>query len=109
MTISSLYRTNMAKKRNYNSVEHHLPQSYTDTDVNLDLIGNLCLISRRKNSSLNDKDPDQKAKIEDGLQPKRLIMYRITQQNHHWGKKEIEEHQKDIENLLKQIPYLLSI
>ena len=51
--------------RYYNSVEHHLPQSYENTDVDVDLIGNLCLISRRKNSSLNDKGPEEKAKIEE--------------------------------------------
>lgn len=95
--------------RYYNSVEHHLPQSYKNTDVNVDSIGNLCLISRRKNSSLNDKGPEEKAKIEEGLQPKRLIMYRITKNNRHWGKNEIEEHQKDIRDLLDQIPNLLSV
>ena len=54
--------------RYYNSIEHHLPQSYEDTgNVNIDNIGNLCLISRRKNSSLNDKAPLEKAKLEPGL------------------------------------------
>ncbi len=91
--------------RYYNSVEHHLPQSYEKVG----LIGNLCLISRRKNSSLNDKGPEEKAKIVDGLQPKRLIMYRMTRNNQHWGKYEIEEHQRDIEGLIAQIPKLLSV
>lgn len=95
--------------RYYNSVEHHLPQSYKNTDVDMDSIGNLCLISRHKNSSLNDKGPEEKAKIEEGLQPKRLIMYRITRAKQHWGKVEIEEHQKDIEDLLDQIYNLLSV
>lgn len=95
--------------RYYNSVEHHLPQSYENTDVDVDLIGNLCLISRRKNSSLNDKGPEEKAKIVDGLQPKRLIMYRMTRNNQHWGKNEIEDHQRDIEALIAQIPNLLSV
>lgn len=95
--------------RYYNSVEHHLPQSYENIDVDVDLIGNLCLISRRKNSSLNDKGPEEKAKIVDGLQPKRLIMYRMTRNNQHWGKYEIEEHQRDIEGLIAQIPKLLSV
>lgn len=85
----------------YNSVEHHLPQSYELTDnVDIDMIGNLCLISLRKNSSLNDKGPTEKAKIEKGLQPKRRVMYEITQDNQHWGRKEIEEHQQDIVELL---------
>lgn len=90
--------------RYYNSIEHHLPQSYEDTgDVNVDNIGNLCLISRRKNSSLNDKAPKEKAKIEQGLQPKRKIMYRITYDSEGmWGEKQIMEHYKDIKNLLEQ-------
>ncbi len=95
--------------RYYNSVEHHLPQSYENTDVDVDLIGNLCLISRRKNSSLNDKGPEEKAKIEEGLQPKRLIMYKITRDKRHWGKDEIEDHQREIEELIAQIPILLSV
>lgn len=87
----------------YNSVEHHLPQSYELIDnVDIDMIGNLCLISRRKNSSLNDKAPTEKAKLEKGLQPKRRIMYEITKDNSHWGGKEIEEHQQDIIKLLEQ-------
>lgn len=94
----------------FNSVEHHLPQSYEQTDgVNLDSIGNLCLISRRKNSSLNDKGPTEKAKDIKGLQPKRLVMYSITWDNHRWGKKEIEEHQQDIVDLLSQANNLLKI
>ena len=89
--------------RYYNSIEHHLPQSYEDTgNVNIDNIGNLCLISRRKNSSLNDKAPLEKAKLEPGLQPKRKIMYRITHDsNGIWGKKQIMEHCMDIKSLLE--------
>lgn len=96
--------------RYYNSVEHHLPQSYEDTgNVNVDNIGNLCLISRRKNSSLNDKAPLEKAKIESGLQPKRKIMYRITHDsNGLWGKKQIMEHNKDIKSLLDSRKSILS-
>lgn len=95
--------------RYFNSVEHHLPQSYEQNDgVNLDSIGNLCLISRRKNSSLNDKGPTEKAKDIKGLQPKRLVMYSITRDNQKWGKKEIEEHQQDIKELLGQAKNLLN-
>ena len=46
--------------RYYNSVEHHRAQSYSNDEVDADMIGNLCLISRRNNSSLNDKDPREK-------------------------------------------------
>lgn len=96
--------------RYYNSVEHHLPQSYEDTgNVNVDNIGNLCLISRRKNSSLSDKAPMEKAKLEPGLQPKRKIMYRITHDsNGLWGKKQILEHCLDIKSLLESRKSILS-
>ena len=92
----------------YNSVEHHLPQSYKNTNKdNIDKIGNLCLISKRKNSSLNDKGPTEKAKIEPGLQPNRSVMYQITHDYGKWGDTEIEAHQRDINDLLDLIPLLI--
>lgn len=91
-----------------NSVEHHLPKSYQNVcKDNIDKIGNLCLISRRKNSSLNDKGPTEKAKIEPGLQPNRSVMYQITHDYGKWGDTEIEAHQNDINDLLDQIPLLI--
>ena len=91
-----------------NSVEHHLPQSYQNVcKDNIDKIGNLCLISKRKNSSLNDKGPTEKAKIEPGLQPNRSVMYQITHDYGKWGDTEIEAHQNDINDLLEQIPLLI--
>ena len=84
----------------YNSIEHHLPQSYENIDANIDNIANLCLISRSKNSSLNDKAPREKAKIESGLQPKRKIMYRMTLDDGEWGKSEIDKHYNDLRVLL---------
>ena len=91
-----------------NSVEHHLPQSYQNVcKDNIDKIGNLCLISKRKNSSLNDKGPTEKAKIEPGLQPNRCVMYQITHDYGKWGDTEIEAHQNDINDLLEQIPLLV--
>ena len=91
-----------------NSVEHHLPQSYQNVcKDNIDKIGNLCLISKRKNSSLNDKGPTEKAKIEPGLQPNRCVMYQITHDYGKWGDTEIEAHQSDIKELLDQIPLLM--
>lgn len=91
-----------------NSVEHHLPKSYQNMcKDNIDKIGNLCLISRRKNSSLNDKGPTEKAKIESGLQPNRSVMYQITHDYGKWGDTEIEAHQNDINDLLAQIPLLV--
>ncbi len=94
----------------YNSVEHHLPQSYVNIDdVNIDNIGNLCLISRSGNSSLNDKAPKEKARITEGLLPKRRIMYSITQYHDGWNRKQIEEHCKDIEDLLNKRQSILNI
>lgn len=87
--------------RYYNSVEHHRAQSYSKEEIDADMIGNLCLISRRKNSSLNDKDPREKIRGDvDSLQPKRRIMYQITKYENDWNKKQIIEHQKDIEQLI---------
>lgn len=95
----------------YNSVEHHLPQSYENVDqVNIDNIGNLCLISRSGNSCLNDKAPKEKARIVQGLSPKRRIMYTITQNNNGiWDRKHIEEHCEDIKNLLELRASILNI
>ena len=95
----------------YNSVEHHLPQSYENIDqVNIDNIGNLCLISRSGNSSLNDKAPKEKARISQGLSPKRRIMYTITQNNGGiWDRKRIEEHCQDIKDLLNKRFSILNI
>ena len=93
-----------------NSVEHHLPQSYQNNICkdNIDKIGNLCLISNRKNSSLKDKAPTEKAEIEQpGLQPNRSIMYQITRCYNRWGDTEIEAHQNGIKYLLNQVPSLV--
>lgn len=86
----------------YNSIEHHLPQSYRNTDdINVDNIANLCLISRRANSSLNDKAPKEKAVLSPGLYPKRTIMYLTTiKGNGLWGGNEISAHYKDIKALV---------
>lgn len=95
----------------FNSVEHHLPQSYENIDeVNIDNIGNLCLISRSGNSSLNDKAPKEKARIVQGLSPKRRIMYTITQNKDGlWNKQLIEEHCDEIKNLLDKRYSILNI
>lgn len=88
--------------KNYNSIEHHLPQSYRNTDdINVDNIANLCLISRSANSSLNDKAPKEKAVISTGMYPKRTIMYQTTiKGNGLWGGNEISAHYQDIKALV---------
>ena len=93
----------------YNSIEHHLPQSYVNTGhVNVDALGNLCLISRKANSSLNDKAPKEKAVIVPDLQPKRKIMYLITQYSDGmWGQKQISEHEHDVKTLLDERDVIL--
>lgn len=97
------------KFKYYSSVEHHLPQSYEVSREVLDSIGNLCLISKSKNSSLKDKGPTEKAKMIDGLAPKRRIMYEMTNIKKMWDKSSIEEHSKDILNLLEKSPAILGL
>lgn len=98
--VHYIYAVKDFRFKYYNSVEHHRPQSYNNDNVDIDCIGNLCLISRRNNSSLNNKDAREKANVDKrGLQPKRKIMYEITNIED-WGKTQIEEHQKEIEQLL---------
>lgn len=94
--------------RNYNSVEHHYPQNPVSLPAikNVDSIGNLCLISRHKNSSLSNRIPLEKAQIKDELQPKRKIMYYITN-NENWDEKKIYNHFKDVENLLNDAEILM--
>ena len=93
----------------YNSVEHHLPQSYEESRDVLDSIGNLCLISKSKNSSLKDKGPTEKAKIVEGLSPKRRIMYMMTTLNNNWDKKSIADHAQDVIDLLNKAQVILGI
>lgn len=88
--------------KHYNSIEHHLPQSYKNTDdINVDNIANLCLISRSANSSLNDKAPKEKAVLKPGMYPKRMIMYQTTIKNNGlWGGEQISAHYQDIKALI---------
>lgn len=87
----------------YNSVEHHWAQSNGGDEIRMDALGNLCLISRRNNSSLNDKAPTAKANAASDmrLQPKRRIMYAITNAERMWEKEQIEAHHAEIITLLK--------
>lgn len=98
-----------------NSVEHHLPQSYKN-EINEDLLdnlGNLCLVSKSSNSKMNNEHPTGKA-AKDGkyyrnnLPPKQKRMYQITQERGKWGNREIEDHKKEITNLISQNPLIQS-
>ena len=106
--------------RYYNSVEHHLAQSskmYRIEDAdNIDQIGNLFLLSRRRNSSLNDGDPLTKAKKVKGadkkfsnLPPNRTLIYTRTYMNNGWGKDEISQHTDEIRELLTNRKALLKV
>lgn len=99
-----------------NSVEHHLPQScesYTTygRDV-IDSIGNLCLISKRLNSSLNDNDPISKVNKtlarSQRLSPKRSIMYERTKKNKKWDDKDIKKHRDEVVALIGRRLEILS-
>lgn len=92
-----------------NSVEHHLPQSFTD-EGNKHLInnlGNLCLVSKSSNSRMNNEDPTGKAKIGSkyykiNLPPKQKEMYDLNNLTNNWGNEEIYEHYKNIVELLNR-------
>lgn len=103
--------------RYYNSVEHHLPQSrerYSRIEPEiLNSIGNLFLLSRRANSSLNDGDPVTKAqKTFDTLKtlpPNRKYIYKRTIDTRKWDADDIKLHEKEIRELLSQKNELLEI
>jgi uncharacterized protein with ParB-like and HNH nuclease domain len=87
-----------------NSVEHHLPQSFSNDNNKefLDSIGNLCLVSKSLNSKMNNEDPKGKASkyFKETLPPKQKVIYEITNSNNSWNIKEIELHRKEIDDLL---------
>lgn len=101
----------------YNSVEHHLPQSrenyYKIGRRILDSIGNLFLLSRRANSSLNDGDPlakaDKSVSILDSLPPNRKYIYQQTRLNRRWESDDIINHEKQIIDLLSRKEDLLKV
>lgn len=96
-----------------NSVEHHLPQSF-EGDHSYEIInclGNLCLISKGLNSKLSDLPPLAKSSdrfYKKGLNPKRKIMYDITNAKKKWSDNEIEEHDKNVRALLDKRAEILS-
>ena len=101
----------------YNSVEHHLPQSredYSKIERNiLDSIGNLFLLSRRANSSLNDSDPlakaDKSKLIIDTFPPNRKYIYQKTIKNRRWDAEDIKKHEEQIRELLSRKEEILKI
>lgn len=99
----------------WNSVEHHLSrkkaESINGSETYINNIGNLCLLSRSTNSKLSDRDVKEKVEMysKGNMGPKRQIMYAMTRANNFkWTKEEIEEHHKNILELLKQRRIILS-
>lgn len=88
-----------------NSVEHHFPQgSATGEWANgvVDDIGNLYLLSKSDNSSLNVRGPEQKVSLAgpiDTLPPKRREMYRLTLDKG-WTPSSMREHSEKVSGLL---------
>lgn len=98
----------------WNSVEHHLSQQKA-REIRLkpevvDSLGNLCLISRRANSRLSDRDVKEKVKTYKTARmgAKRQIMYSITEsENYEWGQEHIEEHYASVMDLLSKCRQIL--
>ena len=101
----------------YNSVEHHLPQSRENynriSKEVLDSLGNLFLLSRRANSSLNDGDPiakaDKSASIINTLPPNRKYIYMQTLSNRRWYVEDIAKHEQQIRKLFAKKEDLLNV
>ncbi len=87
------------------SVEHYYPQhplsgeTLDDKDI-LNNFGNLCLISRSKNSKLSNSLPRAKKEhyINNDIDS---IKQAIMMSYNNWGKEEIEKHGKEMKKLLK--------
>ncbi|WP_158978015.1 DUF262 domain-containing protein [Cellulophaga sp. L1A9] len=88
------------------SVEHYYPQNPMEgqdvLDINtLDNFGNLCLISRNKNSKLSNYMPTAKKEHYAKRGSIESIKQQIMMQEKHWQENEIKEHAKKmIETLL---------
>lgn len=113
--------------RYHNSVEHHYPQhpdnmntiEFKEVEPLVDNLGNLCLISKGTNSRLQNVSPWEKVQNRAGkapdvngvkaFPPKRQIMYTITQNTRTWGKSQIEEHYKNVLELLNSMEDLLGV
>ncbi len=100
----------------YNSVEHHLPQSRGNIDNKynsrtINSIGNLFLLSRRANSSLNDNDPmaktDKAANQIESMPPNRRAIYEHTRKTRRWETADIEKHEAEICELINRRATLL--
>lgn len=86
------------------SVEHYYPQNPLNGETlkedMLNNFGNLCLISRSKNSKLSNNTPTAKKDyyINNDIDS---IKQAIMMSYNNWGKEEIEKHGKEMKKLLK--------
>lgn len=96
----------------WNSVEHHLAQNKVPEDCTyIDNLGNLCLVSKRANSRLSDRDVKEKVEVygNGNLGSNRQIMYEETRRrNWNWGEPEIRAHYNELAALLSQREEILN-
>ena len=93
-----------------NTVEHHFPVDSATPESDwpngiVNDIGNLYLLSRSDNSSLNVRGPkDKVGKVPniDILPPKRREMYQLTRKNNDWNPKIMKPHHDNVIRLLTQ-------
>lgn len=94
-----------------NSIEHFYPQNpiggqdggATVSKDNLNLLGNLALVSIGTNAKFSNHPPEVKAKYKSIVEqsPKLMMMADITRKVNQWGDKEVLEHHKEMVDLLK--------
>lgn len=101
----------------WNSVEHHLAKEYSKDvkelnvgDEQLNLLGNLYLISRSTNSRLSDRSPKEKVDRfkSSTMGMNRQVIYKITTEKG-WTGDEIVQHYKEVVELLENAHNILDV
>ena len=95
----------------WNSVEHHRAQNKAEGCQCVDNLGNLCLVSKRSNSRLSDRDVKEKVDVygKGNLGLNRQIIYAETiESNWAWGDEQIRKHYNEIVTLLNNRHVILS-
>lgn len=87
------------------SVEHYYPQKPKNNfpeleSSDLNSFGNLCLISHSKNSTLSNHMPKAKQEYYEKNTIDSIKQYYMMQEKDGWGTAEIENHYKEMENVL---------
>jgi hypothetical protein len=89
------------------SVEHYYPQNpkegfpLMEDSTILNCFGNLCLISHSKNSALSNFSPLSKAEFYLKSEIDSIKQYIMLKKSENWTAEAIQEHQKEIFELLK--------